>query len=103
MGTTGVRYAAATGAMLVLFCLRCSTPATAGRAPVVTPRPRASPSPRALGPALYSTHARRLVQAYLRLKLLEAREAELERVRKVVERRLGVGALFGETPAPRAW
>ncbi len=100
MGWRGVRYAAMTGAVLVL----CSTLATTPRAPVVPPRPsaRPSPAPRAPGPSLYSTHARRLVQAYLRLKLLEAREADLERARKVIERRLGARALFGETPPPFA-
>jgi hypothetical protein len=42
------------------------------------------------------------VQSYLRLKLLEMREADLERARAVVERKLGIGALLGETPRPRA-
>jgi hypothetical protein len=41
------------------------------------------------------------VQSYLRLKLLEMREADLERARAVVERKLGIGALLGETPRPR--
>jgi hypothetical protein len=93
-----MRHAIATGAVLVL----CSTLATAPRPPVVPPRPSARPSPAPGAPsyALYSTHARRLVQAYLRLKLLETREADLERARKVIERRLGANALFGETPPP---
>ncbi len=99
MGWASVRYAAVTGAMLVLYC---STLATASATAVVPPRPSARPSPAPKAPrfSLYSTHARRLVQAYLRLKLLEAREADLERVRKVIERRLGPNALLGETPAP---
>ena len=50
--------------------------------------------------ALYSRRSRRLVQSYLRLKLWEMREADLERARKVIERKLGIGALLGETPAP---
>jgi hypothetical protein len=52
--------------------------------------------------ALYSRRSRRLVQSYLRLKLLEMREADLERARKVVERKLGIKALLGETPPPDA-
>ena len=101
MGRTSVRYAAITGAVLVLY----STLATAPKPPVVPPRPsaRPSPAPQAPMPGLYSTHARRLVQAYLRLKLLEAREADLDRARKIIERRLRVNAPFGETPPPYAW
>ena len=97
---TSVRYAVIAGAVLVL----CSTLATVPRHPVVPPRPSARPSPAPEAPSnsLYSTHARRLVQAYLRLKLLQTREADLERVRKVIERRLGANALFGETPPPYA-
>ncbi len=95
-----MRHAVVTGAVLVL----CSTLATVPRPAVVPPRPSARPSPAPKAPsyALYSTHARRLVQAYLRLRLLETREADLERARKVIERRLGANALFGETPARRA-
>jgi hypothetical protein len=52
--------------------------------------------------SLYSRRSRRLVQSYLRLKLWEMREADLERARKVVERKLGIGSLLGETPAPDA-
>ncbi len=92
------------GAWLVLFCSTLATPAQAATVPL--PRPRASPSQRpALPPpaasALYSRRSRRLVQSYLRLKLLEMREADLERARKVIERKLRIGALLGETPAPR--
>jgi hypothetical protein len=51
--------------------------------------------------SLYARRSRRLVQAYLRLKLLEMREADLERARTVIERRLGIGSLLRETPPPR--
>jgi hypothetical protein len=51
---------------------------------------------------LYSRRSLRLVRSYLRLKLLEMREADLERARKVVERKLGIRALLGETPPPNA-
>jgi len=99
-----VRHAIFTGALLVLFC---STPATpAGSASVPLRRATAVPSPtprgRPAAAALYSRRSRRLVQSYLRLKLLEMREADLERARKVVERKLGIKALLGETPPPDA-
>jgi len=50
--------------------------------------------------SLYSRRSRRLVQAYLRLKLLEMREADLERARTVIERKLGIGSLLRETRPP---
>jgi hypothetical protein len=37
-----------------------------------------------------------MVRAYLQLRLLELRELELDRVRAVVEGRLGVDELFDE-------
>jgi hypothetical protein len=43
---------------------------------------------------LYSLRARRLVMGYLRLKLLELRENDLDRARAVVEGKLGVDTLF---------
>lgn len=101
MGTTGMRYAIFTGAWLVLFCSTPATPAEAATVPpgAAVPRPSASPRPLAAG-SLYSRRSRRLVQSYLRLKVLEMREADLERARKVVERKLGIRALLGETPPP---
>jgi len=81
------------------------------RAPAAAPAPRrrsnhpAPPAPERalLAPSsLYARRTRRLVQSYLRLKLYEMREADLERARKVVERKLGIKALLGETPAPNA-
>ena len=93
-----------TGVLLVLFCSCAATPA--GAVPVSTPRPSASADPalsRRFAPsALYSRRSRRLVQSYLRLKLLQMREGDLDRARKVVERKLGIGALLGETPKPYA-
>jgi hypothetical protein len=55
------------------------------------------PSPSA---GLYSRHARRSAQAYLRLKLLELRETDLDRAREVIERRLGADALLAPGPLP---
>ena len=112
MGTIGVRHAIFTGAGLVLFC--CSTlatPAGASTVPLRAATPRPSLTPRAApaavrrplaASALYSRRSIRLVRSYLRLKLLEMREADLERARKVVERKLGIRALLGETPPPHA-
>jgi hypothetical protein len=97
-----VRYAVFTGALLVLFCSVPATPGKADSVPLRRPSPpRASPRP-IPATALYSRRSRRMVQAYLRLKLLQMREADLERARKVVERKLGIEALLRETPAPDA-
>jgi hypothetical protein len=35
------------------------------------------------------------------MRLLETREADLDRARLVIEHRLGVEALLGETPPPK--
>jgi hypothetical protein len=75
-------------------------PSAAPRATTV-PKAIVAPSPRPPGGfrELYSTAARRLVRTYLRLQLLELREAELDRVRSVIEGKLGVDALFPPSPA----
>lgn len=52
---------------------------------------RARPHPRS--DELYAPRARRRFAAYLRMRLLEMREAGLERAADVVERRLSVDAL----------
>jgi hypothetical protein len=103
VGTIGVKHAIFTGAGLVLFCSTPATPAQPSTVPLraATPQPAASKRPLAAG-ALYSRRSVRLVRSYLRLKLLEMREADLERARKVVERKLGIRALLGETPPPNA-
>lgn len=58
-----------------------------------------TPPPAALD-SIYSLRARRRAQAVLRLRLLELREAGLERVREVIERRLPVDSLFDPVPGP---
>jgi hypothetical protein len=99
-----VRHAIFTGALLVVFSSVPATPAESGSVPLRRAAP--SPSPARAGrpaaAALYSRRSRRLVQSYLRLKLLEMRETDLERARKVVEKKLGIKALLGETPSPDA-
>jgi len=97
-----VRHAIFTGALLVLFSSLPATPAPAASVPPRRATPAPGPPPRHAAAALYSRRSRRLVQSYLRLKLLEMRERDLERARKVVERKLGIGALLGETPPPLA-
>jgi len=47
---------------------------------------------------LYSIRARRLVRTILQLRMLELREAELDRVRSVIAGKLGVDALFSPPP-----
>ncbi len=103
MGTKGVIHAIFTSAGLVLFCSTLATPAQASTVPLPATSPHPTPSQRPLAArALYSRRSIRLVRSYLRLKLLEMREADLERARKVVERKLGIRALLGETPHPNA-
>jgi hypothetical protein len=50
--------------------------------------------PRERARDLYSLRARRMVLGYLRLKLLELREADLDRARAVIEGKLGIDALL---------
>ncbi|HEX3468947.1 MAG TPA: hypothetical protein VHT05_12790 [Candidatus Elarobacter sp.] len=91
-----------TGCVLVLFPSVPATPVHAASVPrrAATPAPTAAPARRMAAASLYSRRSRRLVQSYLRLKVLEMRERDLERARKVVERKLGLRALLGETPVP---
>jgi hypothetical protein len=102
-----VRYAIVAGAGLALIGASLATPAVPALVPLPPPRtarPAATPPPhlRLAASSLYSRRSRRLVQSYLRLKLLEAREADLDRARLVIERKIGIRALLGETPRPRA-
>ncbi|MEO7038948.1 MAG: hypothetical protein ABI186_02835 [Candidatus Elarobacter sp.] len=102
-----MRHTLFPGAALVFFCSTLATPAVAASVPPSRPRPSPSaspapPRPRLAPSSLYARRSRRLVQSYLRLKLLELREADLERARAVIERKLGIGSLLGETPSPHA-
>ncbi len=63
------------------------------RAPFVARRPR--PDAR----SLYSRQALREMRAYLRLRMLELREADLDRVRLVIEHRLSVDDLIAPDAA----
>jgi hypothetical protein len=93
-----VKHAISLGAGLLL----CSVLATPQAAPVVPPpHVHASRAPLVPRASLYSPRVRRLVQGYLRMRLLETREADLDRARLVIEHQLGVGALLGETPPPK--
>jgi hypothetical protein len=67
-----------------------ATRATPAPVPIVAKR--ALPRERAAD--LYSAHTRRLLVNYLRLRLLELRYAELDRVRAVITGKLGVDSLF---------
>jgi hypothetical protein len=93
-----------TGTMMVLFCSMPATPAGLPPVPLRHAAPLPSPARehRIAAAALYSRRSRRLVQSYLRLKLLEMRERDLDRARRVVERKLGINGLLGETPSPVA-
>jgi hypothetical protein len=70
--------------------------------------PRATPTPApivaslCLAPEraadLYSSRARREIRAFLRLRMLQLREEDLDRARAVVEGKLGVEGLFSPSP-----
>jgi len=84
-------------ACLALFAL--SPPVAA--APTGPVRPRPSPTPHAAErAALYSPRVRRTTQNYLRLRLLELREADLDRARAVIEHRLDMKALLEDPKLP---
>ena len=96
-------HGGALGLALALF----SGPAWAAPSatPSATTLPKAFVAPPALGPGsardLYSPQARRLVRTYLRLQLLELQKADLERVRAVIEGKLGLDGLLA-APATQA-
>jgi hypothetical protein len=88
---------------LVLALLSGPASATPGAAPRATTVPKVIVAPAPLTPDrirdLYSARARRLVRTYLQLRLLELRGLELDRVRSVIEGKLGADALFSPPPA----
>jgi hypothetical protein len=90
-------------ALALLWSPVRAAPAAAPRATTV-PKPIVAPGAGTLGSAaeLYSPRARRLVRSYLRLQMLELRKAELDRVRAVIEGRIGVDALFSPPPTGAA-
>jgi hypothetical protein len=95
----GLRGAAVGLALALLSGPATAAPSATPRATTV-PKPIVAPVPLPLGRArdLYSARARRLVRSYLRLQLLELRQADLDRVRAVIEGTLGVDALFSPPP-----
>jgi len=88
---------------LALALLSGPVGAQPSAAPRATTVPQAIVAPAALGLGaardLYSARARRLVRAYLRLQMLELRKTDLDRVRAVIEGKLGVDSLFSPAPA----
>jgi hypothetical protein len=97
--TNRLRAAAALALALLPELVRAQ-PSAAPRATTV-PKAIVAPAFPALGETrtLYSPQARRLVRAYLRLQMLELRKTELDRVRAVIEGKLGVDTLFSPSPA----
>jgi hypothetical protein len=94
---------AALGVALALLWTPVRAQPAAPRATTV-PKAIVAPAPGTLGSVadLYSPRARRLVRGYLRLQMLELRKAELDRVRAVIEGKIGVDALFSPAPGPPA-
>jgi hypothetical protein len=92
MGRAMKTYSGALGAAWFFFFVLPAGKAAQQALPAPTPRPvRAS--------QLFAPSVRRSAQSYLRLRLLELREADLDRARLVIEHKLGIDALL-ETPAP---
>ena len=104
------RYVAGAGVVLLTFAgltaaassSRVSNPSphpivSPGATPAASPSPTPSAIPNA---ALYARHARRLVQSYLRMKLWEMREADLERAKAAIERGLGPDTFLSSSRAP---
>lgn len=76
--------------------------AAAAAATSPTPKPKAPPKAAAAAlPAadLYSRSARRRMATYLRMRLLELRKEELDRIARVVEGKLRLDDLFA-SPKP---
>jgi hypothetical protein len=79
--------------VLAVFATCALTAPSTPRPPSPRPIVRAVPRP-AHSSDLYSQRARRRFAAYLRLRLLELREAGLERAARAVERRLSIDDLL---------
>jgi hypothetical protein len=88
-----------------LYCLLLLTITAPATAATHRLHPKPPPAPTSAHPPsdladLYSARVRRAMQSYLRLRLLQLREEQLDRVRFVIEHHLGVDALLAEPTLP---
>jgi hypothetical protein len=97
-------HGAAVGLGLALLSGPASAQPSAAPRATTVPKAIVAPAVLSLGGArdLYSARARRLVRAYLRLQMLELRKTELDRVRAVIEGKLGVDDLFSPPPVDKS-
>lgn len=65
-------------------------------------KPGPSTPPAAAAIELFAPRVRRSTQTYLRLRLLELREEDLDRARAVIEHRLRINDLLNDESDPRA-
>jgi hypothetical protein len=90
-------------AALALAVLARPVLAAPAASPRATPTPAAIVAPDCLAPEraadLYSARAQREIRAFLRLRMLQLREDDLDRARAVIEGKLGVDGLFSPAPA----
>jgi hypothetical protein len=87
--------------ILTVSSTAASVIGTPGQAP--SPKPRPSATARAFrSDELYSLRERRRIAAYLRMRLLELREAGLERAAEAIERRLPADVLVAPAPSQPA-
>lgn len=84
------------------LAISAATPAPAGKGGSFPGRstPVSTRATHLVASDAYALRARRRFAAYLRLRLLEMREAGLERAAEVVERRLPVDDLVGKRRSP---
>ncbi len=91
---------------MILDAFVTSLALTLSGSPSPSPRPKraavarrqAAPEPSERSEDLYSLRARRRFAAYLRMRLLELREAGLERAADAIERRLPAATLLAPPP-----
>ena len=89
-------------AFVTLLAISVATPAPSNKGASSSSQATHASAPvgHAIASDAYALRARRRFAAYLRLRLLEMREAGLERAADVVERRLPVDSLVGKRRAP---
>lgn len=87
------------GLLLLLTALTLATSADAESSARIRSRPAPTPASAAARAELFAPRVRRSTQNYLRLRLLELREADLDRARLIIEHRLDIDALLGDPPS----
>jgi len=85
---------------LLAISVAPAAPADGGLSSSAHPSPPSARGGHAIASDAYALRARRRFAAYLRLRLLEMREAGLQRAADVVERRLPIDTLIPQRRSP---